>query len=166
MKGSIYTTLGPNRVHNMMTDERYMETIYPTHTCFDDVKEFIIWEFRENSNATLHKYKICHGILHFDTGMPYSHAWIELTHKPQVIDFGFFQCKKIAYIADLTEYYKEKQVSQVTKYTIEEAIEIEKYTSRSPWRKEYMELCSDKTDVDFEALSKFGKTIHLPHQED
>lgn len=133
-------------------DERFIpagldeaNTIFPTHTCFDDAKDFLeVFIEKDPKNSRL--YRIVHGICLFPVDQePFAHAWVEQIESRIVFDGGIYRGEKIVIEYEKEHFYKFFQVQDCTKYTRDEWFKLN-YASFSygPWEKKYLALCKDK----------------------
>lgn len=120
--------------------------VLPTHTCFDDALEFFEELIKAgHPPAVLRSYNIVHGIcLNADDGdRPYAHAWVEGTHdgEHRVVQAGILNGKKIWFSVLHAEFYEKYKVQAHTRYTIDEAVALNRSTGHyGPWRDEYEAL--------------------------
>ena len=123
-------------------------TILPTNKCFDDSLEELARLIKERPEcADNNEYKLAHGILTLENGELYSHAWLERGNA--VIDFGIMSGgeqhgMKVIYKVRKREYYRERKVVEVTRYTPRQAWEWNAVTGHfGPWVPRYRGLTSD-----------------------
>jgi len=127
--------------------------LYPTHKCFDDAIDYLVFVAMTQGKAELIRYTLVHGILrpkHSNHG-EYAHAWLELNNGTDDIcldgrylaksennkEARFVMCE-----FDRKGYYSEMGVLEVTKYTPAEAqAENIKHENYGPWIEKYRRLC-------------------------
>jgi hypothetical protein len=133
----------------MITD-RDDTTIYPTHSCFDDVATYLR-ELAERGATlkTLEQYTVVHAIclLESDGGRPYAHAWLEREDDGvvEVIFGGILRGERVFIHARRDEYREKAFVWDEMRYTIHQCTAEEMRTGwlGGPWVLEYRALCSD-----------------------
>lgn len=119
------------------------DTIHPTHTCFDDVFEYLVrWYKRDPLDARA--AVIVHGICLFPdgprAGERFAHAWIE--HGEYLSQSGIYDGTKVWFTVSRAEWYAKMRPQQTTRYTLTEAwMEVAIATHLGPWRPEYRALC-------------------------
>lgn len=123
-----------------------MDSVYPTHTCFDDAIEFIEIQIRENKIKDLEDkhYLLCHGIMNPRENnlenKEIAHAWVE--HNNDVWFAGIYKGEKMWVCVDKREYYNESNILDVTCYNIKELYEFNtKFKTYGPWKTDYLNLC-------------------------
>lgn len=128
--------------------------ILPTHTCFDDALDFIVFCTTGNQ-ALVHArwLKLVHAICLIPRGVagegePWAHAWVETTH-PNRLELVWQRGIRAmdgerVYVPRLREvFYKEVRPQDVTRYSPAEADrENARTLSFGPWVPRYRELCS------------------------
>ena len=79
--------------------KKEIETIHPTHTCFDDALElFMVFAKNQRIRPTL-----VHAICQKEDGEKFSHAWVE---RDGVVYFvGLVNGKKYGFECELPAYY-------------------------------------------------------------
>ncbi len=120
------------------------DTIYPTHTAFDDALEIIIWLMQHGGREDVKSGRllIVHAII-CPYGLDISQAWIERDGKI-VIFTGILRGEKVMINVDRDEYYINSKVRDVTRYTLFEAYAEELRTGHyGPWLEKYRVLCND-----------------------
>lgn len=117
-------------------------TIYPTHSCFDDVTNFLnMLALRLGSRAELERYTVVHAICLRPDGSPYAHGWIEC--EGMAITAGLLNGRYVFYRMDREEYRRARCVWDETRYTVPEMIEAEDAHGLPPYVPEYRALCTD-----------------------
>lgn len=121
--------------------------IYPTHECFDDALENLIYIMKKEGTGIVKRggLLIVHGIISPD-GKDIAHAWLEREGK--IVYFsGIYSGKKVLVSCALDEYYKNSVVKETTKYTLFQAYAEEIRTGHyGPWVERYKALCNDSSD--------------------
>jgi hypothetical protein len=123
--------------------------IGPTGKCFDNaLDEFQRLVKEDKKRQWTNEYVMAHGILiHEDTGERYAHAWLEANSS--CFDFGIVLDGEHAgefccYEVEKTDYYRGRQVVDVTFYTWNDAKRWNMLTNHfGPWLPKYRELCKD-----------------------
>ena len=120
--------------------------IYPTHTCFEDVTDYLKWKLESCSTiaeAFALPMLIVHAIVHPEkVETAYSHAWVEEGDK--VISFGLINGEKYGIEFEKIEFYDLYRPLDMTRYTVEEGYLMEKKTGTfPPWEEKYRRLCRD-----------------------
>jgi hypothetical protein len=114
--------------------------IHPTHTCFDDALDLVEDLMKSDSSFDWKNCLIVHGIA--DCGQLYSHAWLE--YGDCCIEMGILDGERVIFEQDKKKYYESRKISDVTKYTVHEALkENLKHEHYGPWEQKYLELCKD-----------------------
>lgn len=122
-------------------------TIYPTHTCFSDVIDYLNAKFLRDGEKSLEYLKtvyIVHGIMLGQENLrPFAHAWLE-TPDDTVLHSGIKDGQVVWGEFPKAKYYKTMRVKEATRYTLMEAIYQERKFGRpGPWVRKYYRLCSD-----------------------
>lgn len=115
--------------------------LYPTHTCFDDAIENLIWLMRERGREGVKRGEILitHAIIAPD-GEDLAHAWIE--DDKSVWFSGLLNGQKVTVEADRREYFMNSKCSFFIRYTLFEAYAEEKRTGHyGPWHERIRALC-------------------------
>lgn len=121
-------------------------TIYPTHTCFDDVVDYLNQiAYRGASREELLAYTVVHGILVMPDGSRFAHAWLE--HDGKILDGGIYQGERVWIEYSLTEFRGLHVVEDETRYTLPDAERLDDEFGPGPWKPKYRALCSDKRRV-------------------
>lgn len=119
-------------------------TIYPTHSCFDDAMEFMEFVAKEYKNEDLSFLKLVHGTVKGDDGLPHAHAWVEDSGTEVAIYAGVLKCEKVYFYTPIEEFYSGWRVQETTKYTIKETVENNLRTIHfGPWEQKYKDLVAD-----------------------
>lgn len=121
-----------------------MPKIYPTHQCFDDALENLIFIMKRDGRDIVKEGRllIVHGIIEPE-GKEISHAWLERDGKT-VIFTGILNGERFMVVGDLDEYYAKAKVKDTTKYTLFEAYAEELRTGHyGPWVERYRAICPD-----------------------
>lgn len=117
-------------------------TVYPTHSCFDDALEFINYVALEYRDEDTSMISLVHGIVRGDDGNNYAHGWVEDSSTRLAIFAGVLKGEKIYFYTPIEEFYTKNRVKETTKYTIKEAIENNIRTIHfGPWEPKYVALC-------------------------
>lgn len=122
-------------------------TIYPTHTCFDDVLDYIELLVRSGERHRLPGMRVVHGICLAPEGAragePYAHGWIEedgLVVQGGLVDVDGTR-EKVYYGVDRAEFYAKLRVQVTTVYSVEEAVRKNWETGYyGPWESTYLAL--------------------------
>lgn len=124
-----------------------MSTILPTHHCFDDALECLVWRLSiDPSRGDDPALVLVHAIRIACDGTPYAHAWVE--DGDLVWDAGILNGQKIAYAAQRAEYYAATTIQEQTRYTAREALaENRRAGNYGPWVQAYRVLCSSSRRV-------------------
>lgn len=130
--------------------------ILPTHTCFDDVAEYVNECFFSFTNQQILNARICHGIMpdRYRPKKLICHCWLEIDN--DVIDFGIIKGDKVRFVVDKKEYYAETRVKEVTRYTIGEVADTK---TTGPFKLKYQKLCRDyNPKTKYETFEDLGIT--------
>jgi hypothetical protein len=127
-------------------------TILPTLTCFDDALDYLAAAVAEQSEWARTHLTLVHGIclappntVRADT--PFAHAWVE-EDGLIVIQAGIVDGMKTYFGTPRFDYYTAMRVSDTTVYTIEEALEQNRWSNHfGPWERRYRALCHDRGEV-------------------
>lgn len=155
--------------------------IAPTHTCFNDVLDYL----SALGDERIFQFKVLHGILRSEDAGDYSHAWLRSVEKGDAIDFGIVSevndvsrnltkvGDRIEMAFDWNQYLTKRQVLEYTEYEIQEVWESNKISGMfGPWKKRYLLACNDIKSPDdlpefildpimSEKLESFGTDIRL-----
>jgi hypothetical protein len=123
-----------------------MDNLYPTGTCFDDAIDYLNWLCTQepwNIKKFNKKYRVVHGICHFEDGRPYAHCWLEKGNK--AMDFRMYNDKKVMVQYTKGEFISILKPSRAIRYTIQECCDLEKrvHGHPGPWHPEIITLCKD-----------------------
>jgi hypothetical protein len=121
-----------------------MNTIRPTHHCFDDALDYI--EMRVLGDPALARgetlivvHAICLTPEGPNAGEPFAHAWCE--EGAAVWDAGILDGCRIFFQVERAEWYRKMRPVRTTKYTIREACEENYRTNHyGPWDPVYRAL--------------------------
>lgn len=120
--------------------KKEIETVHPTHTCFDDALELFM-VFAKNQRI---RPMLVHAICQKEDGSKFSYAWVE---RDGVVYFaGLVNGKKYGFECELPAYYGKFGVLEHTKYSFEDLLDMVKQNpslKAGPWKKEYQELTRD-----------------------
>ncbi len=144
--------------------------ILPTHTCFDDVMEWLALHGRRMELDKLMAHTFVHGICKgFDIGIhaahdaPYAHAWI--LRDDVVIDFGIHSVQKVVLMMEIpkTVFYHSRKVQQEVHYTPKEYALASNITGHSgPWKAAMERLTADnhgRRPRIPPSIARMGKTV-------
>lgn len=134
-------------------------TIYPTHTCFDDVVAFLKREVRRGVDVA-ERYRIVHGLRRMDTGELAAHAWLEEPAAGLVIDFGLLdRTEHVAFTVERGEYYGSG-ILEATTYSLAEACRASALTGGSgPFKARYLRHTRDRAPLrNLERAGRIGRT--------
>ncbi len=108
-----------------------MTEILPTHTCFDDAIQNLIFLMESRGRHIAGRMKVVHAIIEPE-GAPLSHAWIELDRR--VFFSGILKGETVMVETDLAEYYRQSRIKVLRRYSIWAAYAEEQRTGRyGPW---------------------------------
>ena len=118
-------------------------TIYPTHTCFDDVIDFINYEFI--CKNPIDKYLIFHVIRWTKELGDHSHAFVIDTDKNEVIDHGLmFNNDRVQFRCHVPDYLAENVFKKTVCYTPLECFQLQRSTGiMGPWDKDIVKVTGD-----------------------
>jgi len=132
-----------------------VDTIHPTHECFDDALGFmekrVLEALRAAAPPPLHLILV-HAICLMPAEQPnagklFVHAWVEeddLCWDAGIANGTF----RIVYAVERQEFYAHLRPQHVTKYTMKEAYEENKKSGHhGPWKDEYLPLCRKKSEA-------------------
>lgn len=117
--------------------------VYPTRRCFDDAAEIMLAMAQADPEPVFdHEVLVVHGIVESNEpgkeGDPISHGWVE--YKEFVFFRGIINGETMELRASRREFYKDCQVKELIRYTIEEVIENnERHGTTGPWIEHYMQ---------------------------
>lgn len=119
--------------------------VHPTHTCFDDAMEYLEAVASKKIKRNLLELKLAHGICQVDL-LRYAHAWVETpTH---CIDGGLVDGDKIYVVIPKAAFYKDRDVLDVTLYTVFEASnQNEFHGTYGPWLQKYLDLTGSRSEI-------------------
>lgn len=143
-------------------------TIYPTHSCFDDALEFIEWVAKEYKTEDLSFLTLVHGIAQGDGGALHAHGWVEDSGMNVAIYAGILRSEKVYFYTPIDEYYKAHRVQETTRYTLREALEHNLRTIHfGPWEPKYVALTGggEHYTVIKSGTIKIGTLGKLPNKE-
>jgi hypothetical protein len=121
-------------------------TIYPTHTCFDDVTEYMNQLAEAGTSLDeLMRYTVVHGVVVASDGHRFAHAWLELDG--ETIESGIYNGERVWVSMSRTEFDATHDLAEETRYTIREAVALDGEHGPGPWKPEYRALCSDSRKV-------------------
>lgn len=86
-------------------------------------------------------YLLCHGIGHKSGGGLVSHAWVE--HGDAALTMGILNGRIVKARFDRRKFYADFRAEVVTRYTLQQAAEMEAKHGPAPWVPQYRKLCSD-----------------------
>ena len=118
-------------------------TIEPTHQCFDDAIQNLIFLMKRQGPEAARRGEmvIVHAIIAPD-GEPMAHAWIE--QGARVFFTGLIGGERVFCECEREEYYRESRISQRITYTLWEAYAVEKITGHyGPWDPQIKRLCKE-----------------------
>jgi len=125
-----------------MTDD----TIYPTHTCFDDALELIHSLLQSAADKGINAESdllLVHAICTGPHG-PYAHAWVEDSSECRSYFVGILNGERIVLAAHTSDYEQSLNVTESTKYGWSEAFALNrKHETYGPWKPEYQALCKN-----------------------
>lgn len=117
--------------------------IQPTHTCFDDALDMLC-DFYRLRKELVPDLRLVHGICQADDG-PFAHAWLEDDTTSQVLFVGLVDGERVNLACDRKEFYEHAHVRECTRYTIDEAIWLNrKHENFGPWQVRYRVLCQPR----------------------
>lgn len=120
----------------------YDDAIHPTHRAFDDALEFIE-ELARHKNPLLFsgRLRVVHAVVAAPNGREAAQAWIEQDNQ-YVIFAGILDGVRSYFAADRQEYYDDIKVKETTKYTVQQALELNLiHKTFGPWERRYQVLC-------------------------
>ena len=133
-------------------------TIYPTHSCFDDAFEFflLMMSERELAAGAAAPFRIAHGIcVGAWEGDRFVHAWVEQL-APRPADCLVWQAgtldkldgnARVYYALPLGVFYSTWRVAECTAYTLAQAFRRNVETGmQGPWEPQYAALCRQRGD--------------------
>jgi hypothetical protein len=116
--------------------------LHPTHTCFDDAVENLIYLMERDGRHIVKDARIVHAVIAPD-GEEMSHAWLE--YRGEVYFTAVKDGRRVLVVAGIAEYEAKSKIKHVTKYTLWEAYEEEKRTGHyGPWDPQYRALCGNE----------------------
>lgn len=116
--------------------------IRPTHTCFDDVVEYMTERVTLDPKLAFDdRFIIVHGIAMSEKGECYAHAWVE--EGGLCWEAGVVEGNKVRYSVEVTDFYRMRRIQKTTRYTIAQALltEMDTGVPCGPWVTEYKALC-------------------------
>jgi hypothetical protein len=126
-----------------MIEEGTNNTVYPTHSCFDDAMEFIDYlavEFKDESMPI----QLVHGLMKGDDGQLHAHAWVEESNMGLAVFAGIHRGQKTYFYTPVKDFYACYRITETTKYSIEEALQNNLRTIHfGPWEPKYVALQGD-----------------------
>lgn len=124
-----------------------MSTIYPTHSCFDDVLDHQVALAARDPAAAARQF-IVHGILLFPegephAGEPFAHAWVEEPLTVTVFQSGLLaDGRKVWFEIGARAFLAAMRVQASTRYTLQQARLLNWQTEHyGPWVPAYRALC-------------------------
>ena len=117
--------------------------IYPTHTCFDDALENLIFLMkRDGRDAVLRgELQIVHAII-APEDEDIGHAWVE--NSTSIWFTGILKGERLMVEVDRDEYLQNVKWKLIRKYTLWDAYAEEKRTGHyGPWDPRIIALCAD-----------------------
>lgn len=120
----------------------------PTHTCFDDVLEYLEeLALRGVPPREIARYVIVHAICVAPDGVLFAHGWLECNG--QVIQGGILDGQRVFYAIPLADFRSLFQVAEQTRYTAMQAIAENMRTGHfGPWVEQYRELSVADPDAE------------------
>lgn len=115
-----------------------------TGTCYEDVTLFIADALKNNPHLrTDMTLVIVHAIVSPPGFHPYSHSWVEHGDNTVYASLLAPDGKKVFGEFDTPEFYRLYNVIETTKYTIPEAMAMDRKHGGAPppWEEKYLRLC-------------------------
>lgn len=125
------------------------ESLYPTHTCFDDALDYLALVGKERGRHGIRGHFVVHGICLVpdkesfvgsqNPGDPFAHAWVE--HEGRVIQGGIFRGERVWFSITVEEFHEKWRVRESTRYSVREALRLNRLTNHyGPWLEKYEAL--------------------------
>lgn len=112
-------------------------TIRPTHTCFDDVLDFLVTSIPREQ---LVEWTVVHGICLAPDESRFAHAWLE--RDVSVWQSGILDGEAVFYEMPHEVFLRAWRVQRSTRYSVREAVDWNMRTGHyGPWDEEYRSLC-------------------------
>lgn len=121
------------------------QTIYPTHTCFDDALDLLTELIKANPKIVrTNEILLVHGICFAPELGEYSHAWLEMDGE-YVLWVGILKGQRQEFKSSIKSYYEHFNVIETTKYTPRQAWEKNnEFVTYGPWEEKYLKLVRSK----------------------
>lgn len=120
------------------------DSLYPTHTCFDDAIEII--EFFCKSNPALIKMEsisLIHAVIHPPKYDIHAHAWIEWHFRNAIFQKNVYQGEKIITEFHRDTYWQNSRVLIYRKYSMKDVARLNKESGTyGPWDEVFKKYCN------------------------
>lgn len=133
--------------------------IMPTHTCFDDALDWFdqVINPERVTLEMLEMFRVVHGVLYAEGGVPYAHAWVEQSEcdtcyaadsddhpVPPVLAWqaGIVNRQRVYFGIERDAFYRTYRVQRATVYSFGEVAALNRTSGHyGPWEPEYVALC-------------------------
>jgi hypothetical protein len=121
-----------------------MQTIYPTHTCFDDAIDLMCELLKVNPKSR-NVLRVVHAICRAPDGHLYAHAWLLDTESQWALFTGIQEGERRHFVAPVDEFERDHEVQESVQYTPAEVVKQNFESGHyGPWIEKYRELCHKK----------------------
>ena len=130
----------PIQVRDHLAGDRQIEqVIHPTHQCFDDAVELVLYLHTEEGVPAA-QLRVVHAIcLLPNDGMRFAHAWVE--RGSDCLFLGLYDGARVICTVPRHDYYRRLRVQERTKYTPRQvAQKAQRAMSHGPWKPQYLAL--------------------------